>query len=123
MNIFHAQVPSEFENVSRIAQRVDERKANVLRIAGEAQRAHSARFAPGTCVGSARREFAQKGNATLTHNAIGIVRIGAKNAANPSLIIRHGAIRKRVIRFFAIAVTFHDQHQRFVICAFVAPQC
>ncbi len=66
-----------------------------------------------------RGEILDRRDLPLADYAPRVIRVRADQSARSALVVRHRAVGIGVIRFFRIAVTLHDEHLRFDVCAFV----
>ena len=70
--------------------------------------------------GAGRREIAQQRQLALADDALRIVAVGAKDAADLAVVIRYRAVGECVVGLFRIAVALHDQQLGFNVGARVA---
>jgi hypothetical protein len=102
-----------------VGREIDRGERHVARGAGEHLGGAFERIRHGARIGRSRGEVAEQRELALAEDARRIVGIRADDAAGLAAIVRHRAVRERVVRLFGIAVALHDEQQRFVVGAFV----
>ncbi len=101
-------------------EHINHRKRQIPRVGCERQYAAFACLLPSACLCRGGGEFAQQRQLPLSDDALGIVRVGAKNPADRAVIRGNRAVRKGVVGFFGVAVALHDQELGFHIGALIA---
>src|SRR5262245_65729485 len=83
---------------------VDHRERQIARIGGERSRAALAGLLPAAGLGSGGGELAQQGELPLADHTLGIVGVGAEDAADRAVVVRYRAVGEGVVRLLRIAV-------------------
>ncbi len=104
---------------ARLAQ-VDQRERQVTGIVPHGVRRPFAGIAPAAGIDRAGGELAQQVELPLGNHPLGIVGVGADDAADPTVVIRHRAVGEGVVGLLRIAVALHDQELLLDIGAFIA---
>ena len=94
---------------------VDQRERQIARVGGERPRAALAGLLPAAGVAGRGRELAQQRQLPLADDALGIVSVGAEDAADRAVIGRNRAVGEGVIGLLGIAVALHDEELRLDI--------
>ncbi|MNN13847.1 hypothetical protein D3C81_1268930 [compost metagenome] len=99
---------------------IEQREGNVVRIGAQRAQAQRARFVPGTGIGGRRGQLAQQLQLALGHHALGVVAVGADDAARAAVIVGHRAVGEGVVGLLRVAVALHDQQLLLDETAFAA---
>ena len=97
---------------------IERGKGKVARIARQRLRAALASLLPGPRVRRPRGQVPQQRELAPADHALCVISVGADDAARGAVVIRNGAIGKRVVGLFRVAIALHDQELLFDIGAF-----
>ena len=99
---------------------VDHGEGQVARIGRQRLGGALAGLLPGAGFRGRRRQLAQQGELALADHPLGVVGVGAEDAAGGAVVGRDWAVGESVVGLFGVAVALHDQELRLDIGAFVA---
>ncbi len=101
-------------------EHVDHCERQVARIGRERAGASFASLLPGAGIGRRGRKLAQQRKLPLADDPLGVVGVGAEDAADRAVVCGNRAVREGVVGLFRIAVALHDEELGLDVGAFIA---